>query len=187
MSDRFDVEETPLPGVHVFERLPRSDERGWLERMYDRTELERIVGPRTIVQINRTSTRARGTVRGMHYQVPPSAETKIVACLQGSIFDVAVDVRRGSPTFLRWHAVELTRANRRSLVVPEGLAHGFQALDDDCEVLYLTTSAYDPDNERGLYPLDPVLGIEWPLAVANLSPRDAAHPLLGPDFDGIPL
>ncbi len=121
----------------------------------------------------------------MHYQVRPSAEAKIVSCLRGAIFDVAIDVRRESPTFLQWHAETLSAANRQTMFVPEGFAHGFQAMEDDSEILYVTTAAYDPDNERGIHPLDPRVAISWPLGVANLSARDASHPYLGPEFTGI--
>lgn len=185
MSERFDIRETPLAGVSVVDRRPRTDERGWLERMYCAEELAEVLGSRVIIQVNRTLTRTAGTVRGLHYQVQPSAETKIVSCLRGTIFDVAVDVRQQSTTILQWHAELLSGENRATLLIPEGFAHGFQAMEDDSEVLYLTTAAYDPPNERGIHPLDPAVGVAWPLTVANLSPRDAAHPYLGPEFTGI--
>ena len=121
----------------------------------------------------------------MHYQLPPSAEAKIVSCLRGAAFDVAVDLRRDSPTFLQWHAETLSAENHRSLVIPEGVAHGFQALADDCELLYFHTAAYDPAAERGLHPGDPRLAIAWPLPVERLSERDASHPPLTPEFDGV--
>jgi len=185
VSGRFEIGETTLAGVYLLERRPRSDERGWLERMYCADELVGVVGLRVIVQVNRTLTRRKATVRGMHFQIKPSAEAKIVSCLRGAIFDVAVDVRRASPTFLRWHAEVLTADNRRSLFIPEGFAHGFQAVDHDSEILYFSTAAYDPPAERGIHPLDPRVAIAWPMAVAHLSARDASHPPLGPEFDGI--
>lgn len=187
MSGRFDVSETALPGVHLLERKAHSDERGWFERMYCTTDLADVLGPRSIVQVNRSLTQSKGTVRGLHYQLQPSAEAKLVSCLHGAIFDVAVDVRRNSPTFLRWHAELLSAENRRSLFVPEGFAHGFQAVGDNCEVLYFATAAYNPNAERGLHPLDPRVAIAWPLAVEHLSERDASNPALAPDFDGIEL
>lgn len=171
--------------MYVFERRPFADQRGWLERMYDSDDLAAVLGSRSIVQVNRTLTLAKGTVRGMHYQAPPSAEAKIVSCLRGAAFDVAVDVRRHSPTFLQWHAETLDAKNRRSLFIPEGFAHGVQALNDDCELLYFHTAAYDPGAERGLHPLDPRLAIAWPLAVEHLSERDDAHAALTAEFDGI--
>jgi len=187
MTGRFDVTETGLPGVLVLQRKPQVDERGWFERMHGTEDLAGVVGPRSIVQVNRTLTRTRATVRGMHYQVPPSAEAKIVSCLRGAIFDVAVDLRRDSPTFLRWHAEMVTAENSRSLFIPEGFAHGFQAVADDCEVLYFHTAAYDPAAERGVHPQDPRVAIAWPLPVEHLSERDASHPALAPEFDGIAL
>jgi dTDP-4-dehydrorhamnose 3,5-epimerase len=185
MSARFEIRETTLPDVFVLQRQPQADERGWFERMYASADLAALLGQRAIAQVNRTLTRAKATVRGMHYQVRPSAEAKIVSCLRGAIFDVAVDVRRGSPTFLRWHAEELTAENSLSLFIPEGFAHGFQAVADDCEVLYFHAAAYDPAAERGVHPLDPRVAIAWPLPVEHLSERDASHPALTPEFDGI--
>jgi dTDP-4-dehydrorhamnose 3,5-epimerase len=185
VSDRFDVRDTTLPGVRLVQRKPLTDERGWLERMFDSGELAGMVGPRSIVQVNRTVTRLAATVRGMHFQIQPSAEAKIVSCLRGEVFDVAVDVRRDSPTFLQWHAEVVSGENRRSLFIPEGFAHGFQSLVDDCELLYFHTAAHDPAAERGLHPRDPRLGITWPLAIEQLSERDAAFPPLGPEFSGI--
>lgn len=185
MSGRFIVGATKLAGVHVVERRPQVDERGWFERMYCATDLADVLGRRTIVQVNRSVTQRRATVRGMHYQVPPSAEAKLVSCLRGSILDVAVDVRRDSPTLLAWHAELLTAENHRSLFVPEGVAHGFESLEDDCEVLYFTTAAYDPAAERGLHPRDPRVAIEWPLAIEHLSERDASRAAISIEFDGI--
>jgi dTDP-4-dehydrorhamnose 3,5-epimerase len=185
MSRRFDVSETELAGAYVLQRKPHTDERGWFERMYCTADLADVLGSRAIVQVNRSLTRTKATVRGLHYQVPPSAEAKLISCLRGAIFDVAVDVRRDSPTFLRWHAEMLTGENRRSLFVPEGFAHGFQTVGDDSEVLYFATAAYDPTAERGLHPLDPRVAIAWPLAVEQLSERDASHPVVAPDFEGI--
>jgi dTDP-4-dehydrorhamnose 3,5-epimerase len=185
MSGRFDVSETELAGLYVLLRKPLTDERGWFERMYCTDDLAEVLGSRTIVQVNRTLTRANATVRGLHYQVQPSAEAKLVSCLRGAIFDVAVDLRRNSPTLLRWHAETLSAENHRSLFVPEGFAHGFQTLGADCEVLYFTTAAHDPSAERGLHAQDPRVAIAWPLAIEQLSERDASHPALALDFDGI--
>ncbi|MDQ2854165.1 MAG: dTDP-4-dehydrorhamnose 3,5-epimerase family protein [Chloroflexota bacterium] len=185
MSERFDIGETTIPGVYVLERMLRADERGWLERMYSTEDLSGVLGTRRIVQVNRTFTRLKGSVRGLHYQVQPSAEAKIVSCLRGAAFDVAVDLRRDSATFLTWHAETLTADNHRSLFIPEGFAHGFQALADDCELLYFHSAAFDPAAERGLHPHDPRLAIAWPLPVEHLSERDASHSLLAPDFDGM--
>lgn len=182
---RFEQHETSLAGLTVIERLPIGDERGFLERMFCAEDLAGICEDRPIVQINRTSTASAGIVRGMHFQFPPHSEMKLVSCLRGQVFDVAIDLRAGSPTFLDWHAEVLSAENHRTLVIPEGFAHGFQTLTEDCELLYLHTAAYQPSAEGGLDALDPALGIEWPLPVAERSARDQGHPRLTPEFAGV--
>lgn len=182
---RFRVEATPIAGLMCVERLPRGDARGFLERIYCADELAAAGLKAPIAQINRTLTRAVGTVRGLHYQRPPHAETKLVSCLAGAVFDVAVDLRRNSPSFLAWHAEELSADNHRSLLIPAGCAHGFQVLAADTELLYLHTAAYTPDAEAAVNVRDPRLAINWPLAVAGLSDRDATHPFIDDDWSGI--
>lgn len=173
MSERFTLTPLPLPGLIRLERHAREDSRGFFERMFCEADLEGILpaGDR-IVQINHTRTRLPGTVRGLHFQRPPHAETKIVSCLRGEVFDVAVDVRPDSPTFLRWHAERLSEANATSLVIPAGFAHGFQTLAADSELLYFHSAAWHPAAEDGLHPCDPALAIAWPRGVAELSCRD---------------
>lgn len=187
MTGRFEIAETALAGVRVLQLRPMTDERGWFERVYCSTDLADLIGGRQIVQVNRSRTRSSATVRGLHYQVPPFAEAKIVTCLQGTIYDIALDLRRNSPTFMRWHGETLSAENHRSLFIPEGFAHGFQTTVDDCEVLYLTTAAHDVAAERGVNPLDLRAAIVWPLAVEHLSERDRTRPPLDPEFDGIDL
>jgi dTDP-4-dehydrorhamnose 3,5-epimerase len=184
---QFELLATPLAGLTVVQRQRAGDARGFLSRLYCAEEFAAAGVRAPIAQINQTLTRRRGTVRGLHYQRPPHAETKVVTCLHGEIFDVAVDVRRTSPTFLRWHAEILSPDNQRSLLIPEGFAHGFQALSDDCELLYLHTAAYAPGAEAALHVSDPRLGIRWPLPIAELSDRDRLHPLLDASFEGIVL
>lgn len=184
MSERFDLIDTPLSGLKLLLRKPRGDERGYLERLYCADEFQGLFG-KGILQINHTLTRKCGTVRGLHFQAPPYAEAKIVSCLRGQVFDVAVDLRRGSPTFLRWHAEVLSGDNHKALFIPAGFAHGFQTLTDDCDMLYFHSAAYDANAERGLSVNDPRLGIRWPVPVANLSSRDAGHPALPPEFSGV--
>jgi len=123
----------------------------------------------------------------MHFQWPPHAETKFVSCLHGEVFDVAVDLRRDSPTFLQWHAEVLSPANQRGLLIPEGFAHGFQALAADCELVYVHTAPYMPDAEGAVNVRDPKLKIAWPLAISELSERDGSHPFLPQQFPGIAL
>lgn len=185
MSARFDILDTPLAGLRVLQRNPIGDSRGYLERLYCSAELQTLAPGKAIAQINHTLTASRGTVRGMHFQRPPYAEVKFVSCLRGEVFDVAVDLRHNSPTFLCWHAELLSADNHKTLVIPEGFAHGFQTLTDDCEMLYFHTAAYQPGAEGGLNAQDPRLAIRWPLPVAGQSPRDAAHPLLDDGFVGI--
>jgi dTDP-4-dehydrorhamnose 3,5-epimerase len=183
----FEFTPTPLPGLTVARRERLGDHRGFLSRLYcaEQFKLAGVYAP--IAQINQTLTRQSGTVRGMHFQLSPHAEIKIVSCLHGEIFDVAVDLRRNSPTFLHWHAEVLSAENQRCLVIPQGYAHGFQTLTDDCELLYLHTAAYAPEAERGLNATDPRLSIAWPLAISERSPRDYNHDFLTSDFQGLDL
>lgn len=185
MSNHFDVTATDLADLKVIRRFPHGDSRGYLERLFCSIEFSSFMGNRSIVQINHTVTEYRGTVRGMHYQRPPHAEMKIVSCLKGEVFDVAVDLRGGSETFLRWHAEVLSGDNYKTLVIPEGFAHGFQTLSDQCEMLYFHTTAYAPDNEFGINAHDPMLGIAWPCVITQRSERDMAHPELPHDFPGL--
>lgn len=184
MTQQIELKELPLSGLKMITRNPLVDKRGFLQRMYCH---ETFVGHgflKSIEQINLTLTRLAGSVRGMHYQIPPYAETKIVSCLRGKVFDVAVDLRKGSPTYLHWHSEILSPELNNSLVIPEGFAHGFQALTDDAELLYFHTSPYNQQAERGLCPLDAELDIAWPLEVVELSDRDQNHPRLTPNFEG---
>jgi len=179
--------ETIIPGVWVIESTAFQDNRGAFSRLFCSRDLQAIVGPRTIVQINHSLTHGVGAVRGLHFQNPPHAEMKIVRCLKGRVFDVAVDLRQGSPTFLKWTAVELTPENRFAFVIPEGCAHGFQVLEEDSELLYLHTAFYTPDAEGAVRFDDPRIGVNWPLTPTDLSARDLSHPHLKEDFKGIVL
>ncbi len=187
MGNAVNTQPTSIPGLVVVETTPHIDNRGAFARLYCEHELASLIGPRRILQINHSRTAAIGAVRGLHYQRPPHAEMKLVRCLKGRVWDVAVDLRRNSPTFLRWHAEEMTPANMRMMVIPEGFAHGFQVLEAESELLYLHTAFYTPGVEVGLRYDDPSLAINWPLAVTELSPRDAAHPFINSDYSGISL
>ena len=167
------------------ERKPIADSRGFFTRLYCAEAFRAAGCKKAVAQINHTLTRVAGTVRGMHFQHRPHAEIKIVSCLRGEVFDVAVDLRGDSPTFLRWHAEALSADNHRTLVIPEGFAHGFQTLTDDCEMLYFHTAAYHAPAEGGLNPSDPRLAVHWPLPVEGVSPRDASHPMLDGTFTGL--
>lgn len=185
MSDRFTITQTPLQGLNVLERKPVGDSRGYLERMFCEDDLGELVAGKRVVQINQTHTAHQGAVRGMHFQNPPYAETKIVSCLAGEVFDVAIDLRAGSPTFLQWHGEVLSPGTHKSILIPEGFAHGFQALGDDCTMLYFHTAAYNQAAEGGVRATDPKLNIDWPLDITDMSDRDASHPLIDDTFIGI--
>ncbi len=184
-SERFSFELLPLEGACRIARRKLGDERGFLERMFCGQELAERVGFGVVTQINRTLTRSVGVVRGMHYQAQPSAEAKIITCLRGGIQDVIVDIRKGSPTFLQHIAVPLSADDGSALFVPRGFAHGFQTLQPDTELLYLHDNYYDCEREHGLFPLDPALGIQWPLEISQMSDRDRNHPTITSDFEGI--
>lgn len=179
------INPTAIPGVMFVETTPHVDHRGAFARLYCEHELASLIDNRRILQINHSRTSAVGAIRGMHFQHPPHAEMKLVRCLTGRVWDVAVDLRKNSPSFLQWHAEELTPKNTRMLVIPEGCAHGFQVLEEESELLYLHTAFYIPDAEGGLRYDDPRLAIPWPLPVTDLSPRDIRHSHIAPDFNGI--
>jgi dTDP-4-dehydrorhamnose 3,5-epimerase len=183
--ERFVFRDTPIAGLQVLEHRTTGDARGWFRRLFCAQDLAGLLGGRPIVQVNHTLTRAARTVRGLHFQHPPYAEAKFVTCLRGKVFDVGVDLRRGSRTFLKWHAEVLEGGSSPTMYIPEGFAHGFQALTDDCELLYFHTCAYEPAAEGGIDALDPRLGIAWPLPVGDRSARDHAHPLLTDSFTGV--
>lgn len=182
---RFEFLPTPLAGALLVQRRRIDDERGFLSRMYCRDEFHAAGVAPALAQINHTLTRRRGSVRGLHFQRPPHAETKLVSCIRGEVFDVAVDLRRESPTFLAWHGEVLSPANERSLLIPEGFAHGFQTLTDDCELIYLHTAAYEPTAEGALNATDPRLSIAWPLPVGDMSPRDRQVAMLPGALEGL--
>jgi dTDP-4-dehydrorhamnose 3,5-epimerase len=174
--------ETPLAGVWVIELDLLGDERGWFARTFGAEEFEaRGLNP-AVVQCNASFNARRDTLRGMHYQAEPHGESKLVRCVRGAIFDVAVDLRSDSSTFCAWHGVELSAENRRALYIPAGLAHGFQTLSDDCEVLYQMGHRYVPEAARGVRWDDPAFEIEWPRTqeARLVSERDASYP----DFTG---
>lgn len=181
----FERSSTPLAGLVVVQRRRAEDQRGFFSRLFCAEQLA-VAGFRLpVAQINQTLTRKRGTVRGMHFQLPPHCEDKYVSCLRGEIFDVAVDLRAGSPTFLNWHGEILSAQNSRSLLIPQGFAHGFQTLADNCELIYLHSQPFAPDHEGAIHVLDPAVHIEWPLAIEELSKRDSGHAALAATFTGI--
>lgn len=176
---------TAIAGVFVAQTQAFQDKRGAFARLFCERELADAIGTRHIEQINHSRTSAVGAVRGLHFQHAPHAEMKMVRCLKGRVWDVAVDLRKGSRTFLQWHAQVLSAANTLMLVIPEGCAHGFQVLESESELLYLHTTSYTPSAEGGVRFDDPALKLPWPLPVADLSERDKQHPLISQNFSGI--
>lgn len=168
--------ETELKGAFVIEMERREDERGFFARAFSQDDFDAHgLNPR-VSQCNIALSRRKGILRGLHYQTAPYAEAKLVRCTRGAIFDVMVDLRRESPSALQWFGVELTEHNRKMLYVPEGFAHGYQALADNAEVFYQVSEPYHPECERGARWNDPAFGIQWPLPDPILSAKDQAFP-----------
>ncbi len=185
-GERFSFHTTGIADLWLCVRGDFSDDRGVFAKLFSAPDFKKIGVERPIRQINHSLSRAKGTVRGLHFQYPPHAETRIITCTAGKIYDVAVDLRKDSPTFLKHYGVELSPQAQNSLVIPEGFAHGFQTLEADCEIIYLHTDDYVPESEDGLNVADPALGVAWPLPVSGLSARDAAHKILAErEFTGI--
>jgi dTDP-4-dehydrorhamnose 3,5-epimerase len=182
---RFIVADLPIAGLKRITRQRMGDTRGFLERMFCSQELMAAGWQKSISQINHTFTEKKGTVRGLHFQQSPYSEMKLVSCLRGAVFDVVVDLRANSSTYLKWHAETLTAENGISLLVPEGLAHGFQTMTTNCEMLYSHSELYNPKAESGLRFDDPILNITWPLELTDCSERDRNHPFLTREFRGI--
>lgn len=175
---RMKFHATSLPGLTLIETTPVEDKRGHFSRIFCATECAAIRADLHWTQINVSRTYEKGSVRGMHFQYPPATEAKLIRCLRGRVFDVAVDLRAGSPTFLRWHGVELDEHGDTEFFLPEGFAHGFQALTNDAQLLYLHSAAWNREHEGGLRHDDPALAITWPLPIAQISDKDRHWPLV---------
>ncbi len=176
---------TMLAGVTQVRRLAHADTRGAFARIFCAAELAGVGWTGPVAQVNHSVNTTRGTVRGLHYQLAPWGEMKLVSCVRGRIWDLAVDLRRDSPTFLQWHAQELTAQSGVALLLPQGCAHGFQALSDDAEIVYCHSMPYAPQAQAGIHPFDARLAIHWPLPVQGLSQNDANWPALTADFLGV--
>lgn len=176
-----------MKGLFLIEVDPFEDHRGKFYRVYCKNELRSIGYDKDLIQINQSLTKKRGIIRGMHFQYPPKAETKIIKCLKGSVFDVAIDLRYDSPTFLHWHGEILSGDILKMLFIPEGFAHGFQALEDNSELLYFHTEIYSPDHESGIRYDDPMIHIKWPLEIFEVSERDRSFELLDNNFEGLKI
>lgn len=181
------IRDLPLLGLKLIARQRLGDHRGFLSRIFCAETLAAAGWNKPIAQINHTYTAKRGTVRGLHFQYGHSAEMKLVSCVRGEIWDVAVDLRSGSATFLQWHAEILSAENGCAMFIPEGFAHGFQSMTDDAELLYCHSSAYDSAAEGGINMEDPILAIDWLLPIGECSGRDARHPLLDKGFVGLDI
>jgi len=181
------IHPTPIADLMLIETMPVRDDRGQFARIFCQTECAELRPQLHWAQINISETTYKGSVRGMHFQYPPAAEAKLIRCLHGRVFDVAVDLRAGSPTFLRWHGVELSADAPIQFFIPEGFAHGFQTLTDDAQLLYLHTCEWDRRHEGALRHDDPALSIAWPLSVTRLSEKDRHTPLIDESFTGVQL
>ncbi|MEY8253027.1 MAG: dTDP-4-dehydrorhamnose 3,5-epimerase family protein [Colwellia sp.] len=185
--NRFKTTNLPLSGLKLIERLPIGDHRGSFTRLFCSKELTSIGWLKPIEQINHSYTQSRGALRGMHFQHPPYAEMKLVTCLQGKIWDVVIDLRKDSATFLQYHGEYLSAENNKALLIPEGFAHGYQTISDDVELLYCHSQAYQPDAESGISPMNEEINIPWPLPVSDVSQRDINLPILPNHFKGLIL
>lgn len=179
--------KTPLEGAYTIELEKRGDDRGFFARFFCENEFAAQGLETSFVQVNNSLTAKKGTLRGLHYQLPPASEVKVVRCLRGALWDVILDLRAGSPTFGKWYGTELSAENRTMMYVPRGFAHAFITLTDDTEALYLVSDFYAPEQERGVRFDDPAHGIDWPIAPAEVSDKDRGWPDLEPEFHGFEL
>lgn len=182
---RFDFKPTTLKGVYTVAPKPIADSRGYFERYFCAEDFKEIGLKKPIAQMNHSKTLGKGSIRGLHYQIPPFGEVKIVRAIRGEIYDVAIDIRWQSPTFLHYFGTVLSEGNSEYLYIPEGFAHGFQTLSDEAEVLYLVTAPFNPQADRGLNPLDSKINIKWPEIVGNLSEKDRNAPMIDEKFLGV--
>ncbi len=182
--NRFKITNLPLTGLKLIQRHRLGDARGFLSRLFCPEELTAASWTNPIAQINHSLTVQCGTIRGLHYQNEPHADMKLVSCIRGEIWDIAIDLRSNSPTFLHSYAQTLSADNCYAMLIPKGFAHGYQTLTDDCELIYLHSASYIPEAEAGLRFNDPLLSISWPIPVTEVSSRDLGHPLMSKKFKG---
>ncbi len=181
----MNFESTGLSGSYIIDIFPVEDERGWFVRTFCKNEFSKIGHAKEWVQMNHSCTNEAGTIRGMHFQKPPFSEIKLIRCITGKVFDVIVDLRKNSETFLKWFGIEISAENKKMIYIPEGFAHGFQTLTDNCQLIYHHSAFYTPGFEEGIKYDDKKINITWPLAVTNISERDNTHPLLSSNFEGL--
>lgn len=171
------VKKTKIEGVYIVELEPRGDSRGYFARIFAKEELKKFNIKYDIVHANRSKSQKKGTIRGFHYQKSPKQEDKIVQCIRGSIFDVALDIRKNSKTYGKWVGVELSEENMKMLLIPKGCAHAFQTLKSDTVVEYFVTEYYSPEKERGIRWDDPSFKVKWPVSKVTVSEKDKSWPL----------
>ena len=181
----MNFESIGLNGSYVIDIFPVEDERGWFVRTFCKNEFNKIGHSKEWVQMNHSYTNEAGTIRGMHFQKQPFSEIKLIRCISGKIFDVIIDLRQNSETFLKWFGIELSAENKKMIYIPEGFAHGFQTLTDNCQLIYQHTAFYTPGFEEGIKYDDKKINIIWPLTVTKISERDNNHPWLGSNFEGL--
>jgi dTDP-4-dehydrorhamnose 3,5-epimerase len=174
--------ETPLQGAFLIDLEKRGDERGFFARFFCEKEFAAKGLVDRFVQVNNSLSAKKGTLRGIHYQLAPHEEVKLVRCIKGELYDVIVDLRPDSPTFKKWFGAELSEENRRMMYVPKGFGHAFITLREDTEALYLVSDYYAPSSERGLRYNDPEFNIAWPIEPVVISDKDLNHPLFDPDY-----
>lgn len=187
MADRFELLESPMAGLHLLQRRKMGDARGYLSRLFCADELQAFGWQGPVAQINETLTSDTGTIRGLHYQKPPFSEMKLVTCIEGEVYDVVVDLRAGSETFGKTFGTVLSAENTRSLLIPQGFAHGFQTRTADVRMIYMHSAPFSAEYEGGLDALDKTLNIEWPLGEGMRSERDRQLPAFSADFEGVAL
>jgi dTDP-4-dehydrorhamnose 3,5-epimerase len=173
---------TPIEGLILVKPEIITDARGFFMRTFCKNDFAEINFNKEFVQFNHSFNKCKGTLRGLHFQKKPYTETKLIRCIQGKIYDVAVDLRRDSSTFLHWFGVELSEENMLSILIPDGFAHGFQTLENDSALIYHHTGYYTPSAECGINFDDPVLRVTWPLPPINVSERDSSFPLINKEF-----
>ena len=181
------IEYSYISGVYKVQNDLFEDERGSFSRLFCGAELFEIMQNRSIVQINKSLTKSVGAIRGMHYQKYPHSETKIIRCLRGAVYDVVIDLRKNSTTFMNWDFIQLRPEWNNSIIIPEGCAHGFQSLEADSELLYFHTQYYNPQSEGGVRYDDPMISVKWPLEIGMVSNKDLNYRLLTNDFQGLEI
>jgi dTDP-4-dehydrorhamnose 3,5-epimerase len=179
--------KTPFSGLYVIKHKILQDDRGLFSRLFCKNEFSEIGFNKEFVQSNYSFNLIKGTIRGMHFQIPPFAETKLIRCIQGEVYDVAVDLRKGSLTYLNYFGIKLTELNMHSVLIPEGFAHGFQTLQDNSALLYHHSQFYTSEADSGMRFDDPILNIKWELPPTMVSDKDKSYKFINSNFKGISI